>query len=111
MAFKEVDPIVESLSKAPAFDKEKTQAYLKQYGTGMTDDAYVDFAKRKGKTLQPPKPLNPEFLKTDYAKQNYGDAKTTYSDQYLNDDDFLTEFWNDLWEDILDYHKESVGDK
>lgn len=111
MAEKTIEPIVESLSKAPAFDKEKTIAFLKNYGDGFTNDSYVDWAKEKGKTLQPPKPLNPEFAKTSFAKQHYGDP-VSYADQYLNDDDFLNWYWEGVYPDILEdyYSRQGIDD-
>lgn len=101
MAFKTPGPIIDKAVNIPPFDKEKTVAYLKNYGDGFTNDDYVDWAKKKGKTLLPPKPLNPEFAKTSFAKQHYGEP-ISYADQYLNDDEYLQGYWNDAFEDILE---------
>lgn len=108
MAFKTPTPIVDNLSKVPPFDKEKIVAYLKNYGNGFTNDDYVDWAKKKGKTLLPPKPLNPEFAKTSYVRQFYGEP-VTYADQYLNDDEYLQGYWNDAYEDILEDYYSQLG--
>jgi len=94
----------EAISKTPTFNKAALVAYLKNYGSGFTDDAYEEWAKKKGKQLQG-KPLNPEFLKTDFAKQWYGDRTETYADQYLNDDEWLQEMWPDVAEDALEYNQ------
>lgn len=100
--FKNPAAQAESL-KIPAFNKDAIVAYLKQYGTGFTDDNYKAWATKKGKKVVG-KPLDPAFLKTDFGRQNYGDAKETYADQYLNDDEWLQEAWNELYEDAQDYY-------
>ena len=101
MADKRPDTIIQRLGTVPPFNKEKVVKYLKQFGDGFTNDDYVEWAKRVGKTLQPPKPLNPEFAETSFAKQHYGEP-VSYADQYLNDDDYLKEYWNDAYEAILE---------
>ncbi len=101
-------PIVDRLGKIPAFNKERTIAFLKQYGDGFTNDDYVDWAKKKGKTLSAPKPLNPEFAKTEFAKQHYGEP-VSYADQYLNDDEYLEGYWNDAYEDINEHYFSGLG--
>lgn len=108
MAYKDPQGLINNLTKIPAFDKERTVAFLKQYGDGFTNDDYVEWAKKKGKTLQPPKPLDPEFAKTEFAKQHYGEP-VSYADQYLNDDEYLEGYWNDAYEDINNYFDK--GDK
>ena len=87
----------------PAFNKDALVSFLKQYGSGFTDDEYEEWAKKKGKELKS-RPLNPEFLKTSFAKQWYGDRTETYADQYLNDDEWLQEVWPDVAEDAIDYY-------
>lgn len=86
----------------PEFDKAKAARYFNMFGDGTTDEIYEDYAKRKGIKLNP-KPLDPEYLKTDEAKQYYGDRTDTYVDQYTNDEDFLKELWEGSHEDIEDY--------
>lgn len=93
----------EAISKVPQYSKDALVKYLKNFGSGFDDDAYEEWANKKGKPLQG-KPLNPEFLKTDFAKQWYGDRTETYKDQYLNDDEWLQEMWPDVAEDALEYY-------
>ena len=95
----------DAISKIPEFNKEAIVRYLKNYGSGFDDDNYEAWAKQKGKPLQG-KPLNPEFLKTSFAKQWYGDRTETYADQYLNDDEWLQEVWPDVAEDALEYNRQ-----
>ena len=104
MAFKNPDQLVKGWSpaKPSEYDREATINYLKQFGDGFTDDAYEEWAKKKGKTLAPRTPLNPDFAESSYAKQNYGNVGT-YRDQYLNDDEWLENFWDTDWSDILEY--------
>lgn len=92
--------------ETPPYDKGALVKYFENYGSGFTDDAYEEWAKKKGKPLQG-KPLNPEFLKTDFAKQWYGDRTETYKDQYSNDDEWLEESWpyyaDDIYETANEY--------
>ena len=81
------------IEKVPEFDIDAIRRYYKQYGDGFTDDAYEEWANKKGKKLAPKRPFNEEFAKTDFKKQYYGDSEGTYQDQYLNDEDFLRESW------------------
>lgn len=88
----------------PEYNKEAIVAYLKNFGDSQTDDAYEEWAKSKGKQINR-EPLNPNFIGTSYHKQFYGpDRKYTYSNQYLSDEDWLKEIWNDVAEDATEYY-------
>lgn len=95
--------LANALNQKPTFDKDAIVSFLKQYGTSGEDDAYEQWAKARGKELKKT-PLNPEFIGTSYHKQWYGpDRDYTYADQYLADDDWLKEVWDEIYEDIIDY--------
>ena len=99
------NPLAQSQAwQVPKYNKAALVAYLKNYGSGFTDDEYEKWAKAKGKELKAT-PLNPEFLKTSFAKQWYGDKTTTYADQYLNDDEWLKESWPAYAEDANEYYE------
>ena len=98
-------PLAQSQAwQVPKYNKAALVAYLKNYGSGFTDDAYEEWAKKKGKPLQS-KPLNKDFIGTPYHRQYYGDKTTTYADQYLNDDEWLQEAWPSYSEDATDYYE------
>lgn len=101
--YKDPRELSQKIWSVPKYNKDAIVSYLKQYGTGETDDIYKEWALKKGRQLKPTK-LNPEFLKTDFARQTYGDATETYADQYLNDDEWLQERWPEIAEDALDYY-------
>lgn len=88
----------------PPYNKEAAVKYWKNYGDGFTDDAYESWAKERGKQLKPRTPLNPEFAKTQLARQSWFDPEHdgTYKDQYLADDEWLEETWNDLFAEMLE---------
>ena len=90
--FKNPGAQAEALVNVPPFNREVMVKHFQNYGDGFTDDAYEEWAKKKGKALKG-KPLNPEFLKTDFARQWYGDRTETFKDQYINDDEWLEESW------------------
>lgn len=91
----------------PPYNKAALVKYFENYGSGFTDDAYEEWAKKKGKELKKT-PLNKDFIGTDYHKQYYGaDRDYTYRDQYSNDDEWLEESWpyyaNDIYEEANKY--------
>lgn len=83
----------EAISEVPPYDKKALVKFLKNYGSGFEDDAYEQWANKKGRELKKT-PLNPAFIGTAYHKQWYGaDRDYTYKDQYSNDDEWLEESW------------------
>ena len=81
--------LANNFNKNSDFVKSRIVNFLQNYASSETDDSYEQWAAQQGKQLAPKKPFDPEFAKTDYKKQYYGDAEGSYSDQYLNDEDFL----------------------
>lgn len=100
-----VDAKPETTNQIPEFNKDALVRYLKNYGSGFDDDAYEQWATQKGKQLTKT-PLNPEFVGTPYHKQWYGEGHDyTYAPQYLEDEDWLREVWNNAYQDALDYNE------
>lgn len=91
----------EAISKVPPYDKEKTIAFYNEYGDFMTDEGYEAWAKQKGKTLGPKTPTKGYNPNSAYWTQHHN--PTTYKDQYLADDEWLQEAWNELHDEILEY--------
>lgn len=92
----------QAISEVPPYSKDALVKFLKNYGSGFTDDAYEEWAKKKGRELKKT-PLNKDFIGTDYHKQWYGaDRDYTYKDQYINDDEWLEESWPYYADDIYD---------
>ena len=103
--YKDPRELAQNLNNIPPYNKEATVKYWTQFGDGFTDDAYESWAKEKGKQLKPRTPLNPEFAKTQLARQTWQNPEKdgTYKDQYLADDEWLQESWNELFDEILEY--------
>jgi hypothetical protein len=72
----------------PEFNKEVLIDYLTQYGDFVTDDAYEEWALKKGKQLGP--------------KKHDALGETRYGD-YINDEDWLKETWNELYPEAIEY--------
>ena len=99
----------EAISKVAPFNKEAIVSYLKNYGSGFDDDAYEEWATKKGKELKKT-PLNKDFIGTDYHKQWYGEGHDyTYAPQYLEDEEWLQEVWPDIADDANEYYKLKGG--
>lgn len=73
---------------APDFDKDVLIDYLTQYGDFVTDDAYEEWALKKGKQLG--------------KKQRDALGETRYPD-YINDEDWLKESWNEIYPEAIEY--------
>ena len=78
----------EAISKVPPFDKDALIDFFTQYGDFMTDEGYEAWAKEKGKTLGP---IGHDAL-----------GETRYPD-YINDEDYLKDAWNEVYEDAIEY--------
>ena len=103
-------PIEQSKAwQMPPYNKDALVSYLKQYGSGFTDDEYEEWAKAKGRELKKT-PLNKDFIGTDYHKQYYGEGHDyTYAPQYLEDEEWLQEVWPTFSEDAQDYYETKGG--
>lgn len=87
--YKNPQEMANNLKQNNSFVKSRVLNFLQNFASSETDDSYEQWAAQQGKQLQPKKPFNPGFANSSYKKQYYGDAEGDYSDQYLNDEDFL----------------------
>ena len=74
MTFK--TPIAQANAMEQPFDKAKTLKWLENYGDFVTDDAYVDWAKKNNVTVG--KPTEPRG----------------YYNEYIQNEDFLKHLWD-----------------
>lgn len=72
----------------PDFDLNAIKDYLTQYGDFVTDDSYREWALKKGKQIGQP------------SKNALGN---TLFDQYINDEEYLRDAWNELYPEAIEY--------
>lgn len=72
----------------PEFDLDAIRDYFTQYGDFMTDDAYEEWALKRGKQLGP--------------KQKDALGTTRFPD-YINDEEYLQDAWNEIYPEVLEY--------
>lgn len=114
MAIRFKSPLEQSqaMAKIPAFDKAATISFLKQYGDAMTDYGYEAWAKERGKQLAPKTPTPGYDPQQSFFAQHMN--PDTYANQYLNDDEWLQEYfkenYNDIDEYITDYGYDGIDD-
>jgi len=102
MPYKSPLELANAIQSVPPYSKEKTIAYLEQFGDHVTDEAYEDWAKKQNKKIGPREPIttNPEVLNTSYFREHQN-PEGSYRNQYLKDDFFLKDFWENNYDAIL----------
>ena len=96
----------EAISKVPPYNKAALVSYLDNFGDFVTDEGYEAWAKQKGKTLGPKTPTKGYNPNSAYWTQHH--EPTTYKDQYLADDEYLQEAWQELGNDATEWYSEST---